>query len=131
MISNELQVALHDSFFRARGKCHKWITVEHLLLELVGLPSIQDRLRSSGVDANALRADLESCVSQTETFPSTQMGDTEPTAAFRKAIEDAILMIQEKGQTELSSIDVLDTVALHSEGLALNPAVQRRIASFR
>src|SRR5687767_7523830 len=43
VISGELEQALHDSFVRAREKRHKWITVEHLLLRLLDLPSIQER----------------------------------------------------------------------------------------
>ena len=131
MISKDLDVALNNAIIRARQGCHRWITVEHLLLQLVDVSTVQERLRSCGVDTIALRADLEGCVSQTKAFLESEYEDTPPTFAFQKAIQYAILMVREAGREEVTPIDIFDTVVAHSERLALNPAVQRRIASLK
>jgi ATP-dependent Clp protease ATP-binding subunit ClpA len=131
VISKPLEQALHDSFVSAHGKQQKWITVEHLLLQLLSVPPIQERLTACGIDARALHTELESCVSRTEAFPESESGSTEPTAAFQKLIEHAILRVQKAGRAEVTPIDIFETVALQSKHVAVDPAVQRRIGAFR
>jgi ATP-dependent Clp protease ATP-binding subunit ClpA len=131
VISKELEIALHDCFVEARGKYHKWITVEHLLLQLVDMQSVQERLRSSGIDVQALRTDLETCVSRSETVPKTEDPDTQPTMPFQKVIQYAILSVQEGERDEVVPTDILDAVVAHADGLKLDRSVQLRIASIK
>lgn len=131
MISAELNIAIDNAIKRAREGRHIGITVEHLLLQLVGVSTVQERLRSCGIDAIALRTELEGCVSQTEAVSESEFEDTPPTLAFQKAIQYAVLMVREAGRQEVTPIDILDTVVAHSEGLALNPTVKRWIASIK
>jgi len=131
VISKQLEIALHDSFVRAHGKRQRWITVEHLLLQLVDDPSIRERLDSSAIDAAALRSELDRYVSRTETFPSGEEGNTEPTVAFQKAIEYAILRVQKRGDAEVTPSNIYETVVAESKRLSLDPTVQRRLASFK
>jgi ATP-dependent Clp protease ATP-binding subunit ClpA len=131
VISKELEIALHNSFVRARENRQRWITVEHLLLQLIDVPSIQERLQSCGIDAIAFRAELQGFVSRTEMFPSNEWGDTEPTSAFQKTIQYAILRVQKSGRAEVTPSDIFETVVAQSKRLALDPAVQHRMASFK
>jgi ATP-dependent Clp protease ATP-binding subunit ClpA len=131
VISKQLEIALHNSFVRAREKRQRWITVEHLLLQLVDDPSIRERLDSSGIDAVTFRSELDRYVSRTETFPSGESGDTEPTVAFQKAIQYAILRVQESGDAEVTPRHIYETVVAESKRLSLDPTVQRRLSSFK
>jgi ATP-dependent Clp protease ATP-binding subunit ClpA len=131
VISKDLDIAIDNAINRAREGRHAGITVEHLLLQLVELSTVQEHLRSRGIDGNALRADLEGCVSQTEAVSESEYEDTPPTLAFQTAIQYAVLRAREARRQEVTPIDVLDTIVAHSENLALNPTVKRRIASIK
>ena len=131
VISNQLEIALHDSFVRAHEKRQRWITVEHLLLPLVDDPSIRGRLDFSGIDAATFRSELDSFVSPTETFPSGESVDTQPTVAFQKAIQYAILQVQKSGDAEATPSHIYETAVAESKRLSLDPAVQRRLSSFK
>jgi ATP-dependent Clp protease ATP-binding subunit ClpA len=111
VISQELEIALHDSFLRARECRHKWITAEHLLLRLLDSPRIRDRLPSHSIDPTALRAQLEDRVSRTEQLPPKSDDDTQPTMEFQRLIQRAILSVQESGRTEVTPLDIFDAVA--------------------
>ena len=131
MISKRLEVALHNSFVRAREKHQRWITVEHLLLQLVDEPSIQQWLASSGIDTAGLRTELARYVSKTEALSSEDSGDTEPTAAFQRTIQYAILRAQESGAAEVTPIQIFETVITQSKRISLDPVVQRHLADFK
>jgi ATP-dependent Clp protease ATP-binding subunit ClpA len=131
VISEELNIAIDNAIKRGREGRHTGITVEHLLLQILGVSTVQKRLSSCGVDAIALRTDLEDCVSQTDTISESKFEDTSPTLAFQKTIQYEVLTVQEAGRQEITPIDILDAVVAHSERLALNPTVQRRLASIK
>jgi ATP-dependent Clp protease ATP-binding subunit ClpA len=131
VISKHLEVALHNGFVRAREKHQRWITVEHLLLQLVDEPSIQEWLESSGVDITGLRTELARYVSKAEAFPSEQYGDTEPTAAFQRTIQYAILRAQESSAAEVTAVHIFETVVAESKRISLDPVVQRHLSAFK
>jgi len=131
VISAELNIAIDNAFKCARERRHAGITVEHLLLQLLGVSTVQERLSCCGVNASALRTELEDCVSQTEVVSESEFEDTMPTFAFQKAIQYAVLMVLGAERQEVIPIDVLEAVISHSEDLALNPMIKRRIASIK
>ena len=131
MISKRLEIALHNSFVRAREKHQRWITVEHLLLQLVEEPSMQEWLESSGIDTTGLRTELARYVSKTEAFPSEEYGDTEPTAAFQRTIQYAILRAQESGAAEVTPVHIFETVVGQSKRISLDPVVQRHLSDLK
>ena len=129
MISKALELALHNSFVRAREKNQRWITVEHLLLQLMSELSMQEWLQSVQIDITALRAELTRYVSKAEGFPSDQFHDTEPTEAFQRTIQHAILRAQQSGASEVTPVHVFETVFAQGQRLSLDPVVRRHLAS--
>jgi len=126
-----LEAALHRSFVRAREKRQRWITVEHLLLQLLDESAMQQWLESSGIDTTGLRAELTRYVSKTEAFPSEQFADTEPTAAFQRTIQHAILRAQESGAAEVTPVHIFEAVLAQGKRLSLDPVVQRHLSSSK
>jgi ATP-dependent Clp protease ATP-binding subunit ClpA len=97
----------------------------------VRVQPVQERLRASGIDVQAFRADLEACVSRTEIAPESEDPDTQPTMPFQKAIQYAILAVQEGDRDEVVPTDILDAVVAHSDRLKLDRSVQVRIAPMK
>ena len=131
MISAQLEIALHDSFVRAQEKHNKGITVEHLLLQLLGIATIQERLRALGLDDVGLRGELELQLSQAEAFSADEELDTQPTSAFQRTIQQAILRVQKAHRPEVTPLDVLEVVLAHPDCLGADSVVQRRFALLK
>ena len=55
MLSQELEFVLNQAFVKATKKRQEFITIEHLLLALLGNPSAVDVLRSCGADLEKLQ----------------------------------------------------------------------------
>ncbi|MGD8906498.1 MAG: Clp protease N-terminal domain-containing protein, partial [Gammaproteobacteria bacterium] len=62
MLSGELEYCLNEAFRRARDNRHEFMTVEHLLLSLLDVPSVSEVLRSCGADIDKLRSELRDFV---------------------------------------------------------------------
>ncbi|NYY81288.1 hypothetical protein DMI65_14805 [Escherichia coli] len=65
MLNQELELSLNMAFARAREHRHEFMTVEHLLLALLGNPSAREALEACSVDLVALRQELEAFIEQT------------------------------------------------------------------
>jgi ATP-dependent Clp protease ATP-binding subunit ClpA len=114
MIAQELEVSLHMAFVEARQKRHEFITVEHLLLALIDNPSAAEALRSCGAKPDALRKDLTNFINEhTPTVSGEDDIDTQPTLAFQRVIQRAILHVQSSGKKEVNGANVL--VAIYGE----------------
>ena len=114
MIAQELEVSLHMAFVEARQKRHEFITVEHLLLALLDNPSAADVLRACAADAEALRKELLTFISEhTPTIGGQDEIDTQPTLGFQRVIQRAILHVQSSGKKEVTGANVL--VAIFGE----------------
>jgi ATP-dependent Clp protease ATP-binding subunit ClpA len=114
MIAAELELSLHNAFVDARRKRHEFITVEHLLLALLGNPSAADVLRACGANLDALRKTVANHTS--EQTPQIRAGrdvDTQPTLGFQRVIQRAILHVQSSGKKEVTGANVL--VAIFGE----------------
>lgn len=114
MIAQELEVSLHMAFVEARQKRHEFITVEHLLLALLDNPSAADVLRACAADAEGLRKELLTFISEhTPTIGGLDEIDTQPTLGFQRVIQRAILHVQSSGKKEVTGANVL--VAIFGE----------------
>jgi len=120
MIAKELEVCLHMAFMEARQKRHEYITVEHLLLALLGSPTASNVLRACGANLDELRKTLIQHVAEhTPRISADREADTQPTAGFQRVIQNAILKVQSAGKKEVAGGDVL--LAIFSDKQA--PAV--------
>jgi len=126
-----LELALHASFVRAHESHQRWITVEHLLLQLIDEPSILEWLNSSNIDSAALRVELNRYVSKTEAYPSEDFRGTEATAALQATIQKAIVRARESGAAEVTPVHIFETVVAEGKRLSLDPVVRRHMSSSK
>jgi ATP-dependent Clp protease adapter protein ClpS len=108
MISRELEIVLHEAFVAARDQRHQFIGVEHLLLALLDSTSAARVLEGGGADVGALRKKLtESIAREAPAVSPDRDPDTQPTLAFQRVIQRAILKVQSSGRKEVTGTDVL------------------------
>lgn len=111
MLSKELQMTLSNAFSVATEYEHEYVTLEHLLLELLGLPSVREVVEACGAQTTLLETDLETYLEQMAI--RKQQAELLPTLAFQRVIERAIYLVQSNGYAEVTSLHVL--AALYAE----------------
>ena len=114
MLSPELEKTLNKAVQQAREKPFEFITVEHLLLALLDDPSTTDVLRALNCNIESLRTDLVEFIDESlPVLAPDSSQETQPTLAFQRVIQRAILHVQGSGKKEVSGANVL--VAIYSE----------------
>jgi len=116
MIAQELEVSLHMAFVEARQRRHEFITVEHLLLALLGNPSAIEVLNACAAKIDELRATLTDFINHnTPQVAGVDEVDTQPTLGFQRVIQRAIMHVQSTGSSkkEVTGANVL--VAIFGE----------------
>jgi ATP-dependent Clp protease ATP-binding subunit ClpA len=115
MLSKELEKTLNDAFTHARSKRHEFMTVEHLLLELLDNDSASTVLKACGSDLTVLRTELTDFVdTTTPLFAINESNrETQPTLGFQRVLQRAVFHVQSSGKQEVSGANVL--VAIFSE----------------
>jgi ATP-dependent Clp protease ATP-binding subunit ClpA len=114
MLSKELEYSLNMAFKRAREKRHEFMTVEHLLLALTDNPAAAKVLRACGADMERLRKDLDNFLDQTTPLLAPHDDrETQPTLAFQRVLQRAVLHVQSSGKKEVTGANVL--VAIFGE----------------
>ncbi len=105
MLSKELQMTLSNAFSLAHEYEHEFVTTEHLLLELLALPSVREVIHACGVDPNLIESQLENYLETEQMVPPD--GELQPTMSFQRVIERAIFMVQSSGYAEVEGVHVL------------------------
>ena len=84
MLNRELEQTLNDALKKAMGKRHEFMTVEHLLLSLLGNEAAITVLNACGADVAKLRKDLQEFVDSTTPLIQELEEDreTQPTLGF-------------------------------------------------
>nr|WP_246480214.1 ATP-dependent Clp protease ATP-binding subunit ClpA [Motiliproteus sediminis] len=115
VLNKELELTLSLAFQEARDKRHEFMTVEHLLLALLGNHSAVEVLRACGVDIDRLRDNLNAFVdSTTPLIPADDdERETQPTLGFQRVLQRAVFHVQSSGKNEVTGANVL--VAIFSE----------------
>ena len=114
MLSSELEYCLNEAFQQARTKRHEYMTVEHLLLAIVDVPTVTEILKGCGADLVRLRRDLEQFID--ESTPRLAEGsehDVQPTLGFQRVLQRAVFHVQSSGKKEVRGENVL--VAIFGE----------------
>jgi ATP-dependent Clp protease ATP-binding subunit ClpA len=114
MLSSELEIILNEAFSRAREARHELMSVEHLLLAILGTPAVSATLRACGADVDQLHTELTKFID--ETTPRLKQGDDRevgPTLGFQRVLQRAVFHVQSSGKREVTTTHVL--VALFSE----------------
>jgi len=110
MIAQELEVSLHMAFMDARQKRHEFITVEHLLLALLGNPSASEVLRACAANIEELRKLLTEFINEHTPIVTGDEVDTQPTLGFQRVIQRAILHVQSSNKPEVTGAHVLESI---------------------
>jgi ATP-dependent Clp protease ATP-binding subunit ClpA len=115
MLSKELEGTLNDAFTYARNRNHEFLTLEHLLLALLGEQAAQAALQGCNGNVEILREDLEEYVdATTPLIPEGQEDkETQPTLGFQRVLQRAVFHVQSSGKQEVNGANVL--VAIFSE----------------
>jgi ATP-dependent Clp protease ATP-binding subunit ClpA len=107
-IGDELGASLHTALLEAREKRHEFMTVEHLLLALLGNRAAAEVLGACAADMDELRKQLEQHIAEhTPLVAADRQVDTEPTLGFQRVMQRAIMHVQSSGNKEVTGAHVL------------------------
>lgn len=114
MLSKELEQTLSQAFSYARKRAHEFLTVEHLLLALLENGQALAVLKTCDVDVTILRQELADFLADNlATLSEDSERETQPTLAFQRILQRAVMHVQSSGGSEVTGADVL--VSIFSE----------------
>jgi len=113
VLSKELEFCLNAAFKEARAQRHEFITVEHLLLALLDVPSVVEVLKACGSGVENLRRELSDYIRETTPLVESEDPDVQPTLGFQRVLQRAVFHIQSSGKKEVTGLNVL--VAIFGE----------------
>ena len=114
MLSQELEFVLNQAFIKATEKHQEFMTIEHLLLALLGNPSAVDILKACGANLESLRRDILNFIEDTSPIlPEGEEQETQPTLGFQRVLQRAVFHVQSSDKKEVTGANVL--VAIFSE----------------
>ena len=114
MLSSELEFCLNEAFQRARTSHHEFITVEHLLLAIMDIPSVAEVLKACAADLPRLSKELTEFIDESTPFlPAESEQEVQPTLGFQRVLQRAVYHVQSGGRKEVTGVNVL--VAIFGE----------------
>ncbi|OUR70885.1 ATP-dependent Clp protease ATP-binding subunit ClpA [Methylophaga sp. 41_12_T18] len=114
MLSKELEQTLSQAFSYARKRSHEFLTVEHLLLALLENGQALAVLKACEVDIANLRQELNDFLADNlPTLAENSDRETQPTLAFQRILQRAVMHVQSSGGNEVTGANVL--VSIFSE----------------
>lgn len=117
MLSKELQMTLSNAFSIAHEYEHEFVTLEHLLLELLGVPSVQEVISACGAELIVIEEGLEKYL-ESEMI-SRKPDELQPTMSFQRVIERAIYLVQSNGYPEVTAVHVLASLYAEQDSQAV------------
>ena len=98
MLSSELEFCLSEAFQNARDRRHEFMTVEHLLLALIDIPSVHKILKACDSDIRELRSQLSDFIDEaTPKLAPDEDRDAQPTLGFQRVLQRAVYHVQSSG----------------------------------
>lgn len=114
MLSKELEQTLSQAFSHARKCAHEFLTVEHLLLALLENGQALAVLKVCDVNIETLRQELADFLADNlPTLAEDSERETQPTLAFQRVLQRAVMHVQSSGGNEVTGANVL--VSIFSE----------------
>jgi ATP-dependent Clp protease adapter protein ClpS len=109
MIAQELEIGLHNAFIAARKARSVFMSTKHLLLAVLEPnSSASNALHACGVTLDPLREELSRLVAnEPQPMSPGRELDTQPTIAFQRVLQQAILSVQASKKNQVTSADVL------------------------
>ncbi|WP_029407449.1 ATP-dependent Clp protease ATP-binding subunit ClpA [Thiomicrorhabdus sp. Milos-T2] len=117
MLSKELQMTLSNAFSVAHEYEHEFVTLEHLLLELIGVPAVQEVINACGADVITIEEGLEKFLESE--MVSRKPDELQPTMSFQRVIERAIYLVQSNGYPEVTAVHVLASLYAEQDSQAV------------
>lgn len=116
MLSRDLQIQLNRAFQYAANRKHEFVTVEHMLFVLLDDQQSKAIIEGCGGNIQKLKTRLEEFISsnyQTITLQTPAELKPEPTLAFQRVLQRALIHVQSSGRQEVMCGHVL--VAIFDE----------------
>jgi len=114
MLSKELEQTLSQAFSYARKRLHEFLTVEHLMLALLENSQSLAVLTACDADVALLRQELKDFLADNVlTLSEESERETQPTLAFQRVLQRAVMHVQSSDGTEVTGANVL--VSIFSE----------------
>lgn len=114
MLSKELEQTLSQAFSYARKRSHEFLTVEHMLLALLENGQALAVLTACNVNIANLRQDLTDFLADNvPTLSEDAARETQPTLAFQRVLQRAVMHVQSSGGKEVTGANIL--VSIFSE----------------
>jgi ATP-dependent Clp protease ATP-binding subunit ClpA len=114
MLSKELEQTLSQAFSYARKRSHEFLTVEHMLLALLENGQALAVLTACKVNIANLRQDLTDFLADNvPTLSEDASRETQPTLAFQRVLQRAVMHVQSSGGKEVTGANIL--VSIFSE----------------
>ena len=114
MFSEDLENSLSLAMNLAGDRHHEFVTVEHLLLSILGVETVETILKACGADLDELRSDLENFInSSIPKSPDDANYEPRTTHGIRRVFQRAMLHVQTSGDKEVSCENVL--IAIYGE----------------
>ncbi len=108
MLTHELQRSLSKASHAAARRHHEYITLEHILHALLDDPTSRDVIHHCGGDVAQLRRALEAFMAEhLQPLPAEVQASPQPTAAFERVLQRALLQAQGSGQPAIDGGNVL------------------------
>ncbi len=114
-LTPSLESALENALALASDRDHEYATLEHLLLALLEDTDAAEVMGACKVDVESLREDLTRYVDDelSSLVVEESDGRVQPTAAFQRVVQRAILHVDSSGRDEVTGANVL--VSIFSE----------------
>ena len=113
MLSKPVQMSLSNAFGMAHEYEHEFVTLEHLLLELLSLPDVQEVVVACGGQLEQIEAALEEYLESEPVVANPDRQEIHPSMGFQRVIERAIYMVQSNGYNEVMGVHLL--AAMYAE----------------
>ena len=114
MLSKELEQTLSQAFSHARKAGHEFLTIEHLLFALLENSQALTVLKACDVDILILQQELTGFLSDNlPTLAEDSERETQPTLAFQRVLQRAVMHVQSSAGVEVTGANVL--VSIFSE----------------
>ncbi|GKT12414.1 MAG: ATP-dependent Clp protease ATP-binding subunit ClpA [Thiomicrorhabdus sp.] len=117
MLSKDLQMTLSNAFSVAHEYEHEFVTLEHLLLELLGVPAVQEVISACGAELITIEEGLEKYL-ESEML-ARKPDELQPTMSFQRVIERAIYLVQSNGYPEVTAVHVLASLYAEQDSQAV------------
>ncbi|MDE0421884.1 MAG: hypothetical protein OXK76_13505 [Gammaproteobacteria bacterium] len=105
VLAPDLERAAHDAFLSAQSSRHEYLTIEHLLLAMLGSQPVLDTLES--FDAGNLGRDLATFIEAGTPVVSAPGDGSEPTRTFNRVMQMALAKARSRERDQANTLDAL------------------------